>query len=49
MQICNFSKIRPIVFEKIYFFENVALFSCRESQALSPDMQIIILLLVRKE
>ena len=43
MQIRNFSKIQSKIFEN-YFFENIALFSCKECQTLSSDMQIIILL-----
>ena len=48
MQVQNFSKIRFKIFEK-YFFENSALFSCRECQPLSPDMRIIFLLSIMKE
>ena len=48
MQIRNFSKIQSKIFEN-YFFENVATFSYRESQILSSDMRIIILLFIMKE
>ena len=48
MQIRNFSKIQSKIFEK-YFFENIGTFSCRGSQTLSSDMQIIILLFIMKE
>ena len=43
-----FSKIQSKIFEN-YFFENIATFSCRGSQILSSDMQIIILLFIMKE
>ena len=48
MQIHNFSKIQSKIFEN-YFFENIATFSCRESQIISSDMRIIILLFIMKE
>ena len=48
MQIRNFSKSQSKIFEK-YFFENIATFSCRGYQTLSPDMQIIFLLSIMKE
>ena len=48
MQVQNFSKIRSKIFEK-YFFENIASFSCRGCQTLSPDMRIIFLLSIMKD
>ena len=44
----NFLKIRSKIFEK-YFFENIASFSYRGCQTLSPDMRIIFLLSIMKE
>ena len=48
MQVQNFSKIRSKIFEQ-YFFENIALFSYRGCQTLSPDIRIIFLLSIMKE
>ena len=48
MQEQNCSKIRSKFFEK-YFFENIASFSYRECQPLSPDMRIIFLLSIMEE
>ena len=48
MQVRIFSNIRSIVLFK-YVFENIASLSYRGCQALSPGMQIIILLLIMKE
>ena len=48
MQEQNFSKIRCKIFEK-YFFQNIASFSFRGCQTLSPDIQIIFLLSIMKE
>ena len=48
LQIRIFLKIRSKIFEK-YFFENIASFSCRGCQTLSPDMRIIFLLSIMKE
>ena len=48
MQVQNFSKTRSKIVEK-YFFENIASFSYRGCQTLSPDMQIIFLLSIMKE
>ena len=48
MQVQNFSKIPSKIVEK-YFFENIALFSCRGCQTLLPDMRIIFLLSIMKE
>ena len=48
MQWQNFSKIRSKIFEK-YFSTNIASFSCRGCQTLSPDMQIMFLLSIMKE
>ena len=48
MQVQNFSKICCKLFEK-YFFENIASFSCRGCQTLSPDMRIIFLLSIMEE
>ena len=48
MQVQNFSESRSKIFEK-YFFENIASFSCRGCQILSPDIRIIFLLSIMKE
>ena len=48
MQVQNFSKIRSKILEN-FFFENIASFSCRGCQPLSPDMRIIFLLSIMKE
>ena len=48
MQVQIFSKIRSKIVEK-YFFENIASFSCRGCQTLSPDMRIVFLLSIMKE
>ena len=49
MEIHTFLKIRSKIFENIFFFENIASFSCRGCQTLSSDMRIIILLFIMKE
>ena len=48
MQVQIFSKIRSKIFGK-YFFENIASFSCRGCQTLSPDMRIIFLVSIVEE
>ena len=42
MQTCNFLKIRANI------FENIASYSCRGCQTLSPDMRIILLLTMKE-
>ena len=49
MEVQNFSKIRFKMIEKYFFFENIASFSCRACQTLSPDIRIIFLLSIMKE